>query len=986
MRHWWLLGIRNWRTKPGRTAGAVVAIALGVGVVVWVTCAFESVRLALRYQSWLWLGKSHISVESVYGSGGTVYESIADEVKQLSNVDHVTRRLDCPMRIHVMRPEVSANASIDELIVLPGLEIQAVGIDPENEYYFRDYDKDRFEGQLISSGDTDAAMVERQLADGLGLKLGDRFILQSKPSDTWDYDQRKNAIFRVAALLEHRRVAKRQRPIVVAHIDRVRALTHFRDTIPRVTKIDLILKDSSLAATRKSARQVNVLVSRHGQGFVVTSAEGKLAQFKAAEQQTGFVLLLMSSVALFTGFLIIFSTLSIGMAERAGQLGMLRCLGVTRWQVGTLVLLESVPIGLAGIILGVPVGILLTYFTVKIAPDYVGQLEISYTGLIWAVAGGGVTTLMGALLPMFQAFRMSPLEASRPHMRPPRVMLTWLAFIFGTGMIVGHSLMVHLLQPTRWFIPPYGPLYAVAAVLLLYCGYALMTPGLVYVFGQLAVRVVSGLLAVRYRLLNEQVGRALWRSGVICCGLMVGLSLIISLVVHSESLSKGWNFPKDFFEAFVYMSSLIPHERADQIRRIPGIGQSCMINDRISCHIARGKSLFTFAWSRFIASDPDEFFEVAKLKFVHGNKAEAIAKLKKGGYVLVTPEFTLVKKLSYGDKVLIKMKGGLGRYYSFEIAGVVTSPALDVAATYFNKSGMLANQSVLIAMGTMEDVQRIFKVPKDVSMFLINFDLPEVEVVPAEFKEEFPPVIGKAGAFAGMLKRWGPLMPERSIELDEINRRLGSGSGSASSSGRDAISLLGFFEECLTEGVGLVWSKLSPEQRWQSYREELVMHLLARRGGSSVLTYASVRSLKDQIDRELRRATALVSMIPMVALIIAALGVANLMTANVANRSQQIALLRAVGTTKWQVNRLVIGEALVLGTVGCLMGIALGMHAAHSMSVMTKEIWGFKPVFTIPWGWLGLGVGFTMLICLLAGVLPAMRAARNKIIEALQTT
>ena len=48
MPHWSQLGIRNWRVRPGRTAGGLAAIALGVGVVVWVTCAYESVRRALE--------------------------------------------------------------------------------------------------------------------------------------------------------------------------------------------------------------------------------------------------------------------------------------------------------------------------------------------------------------------------------------------------------------------------------------------------------------------------------------------------------------------------------------------------------------------------------------------------------------------------------------------------------------------------------------------------------------------------------------------------------------------------------------------------------------------------------------------------------------------------------------------------------------------------------------------------------------------------
>src|SRR5687768_18335605 len=93
MKHWSQLGIRNWLVKPGRTAGALAAIALGVGVVIWVTCAYESVRLALMDQVWFWTGRSHLSVESVYGAEGTVSQALVPKLKDLPNVERVTYRL-----------------------------------------------------------------------------------------------------------------------------------------------------------------------------------------------------------------------------------------------------------------------------------------------------------------------------------------------------------------------------------------------------------------------------------------------------------------------------------------------------------------------------------------------------------------------------------------------------------------------------------------------------------------------------------------------------------------------------------------------------------------------------------------------------------------------------------------------------------------------------------------------------------------------------
>ena len=76
----------------------------------------------------------------------------------------------------------------------------------------------------------------------------------------------------------------------------------------------------------------------------------------------------------------------------------------------------------------------------------------------------------------------------------------------------------------------------------------------------------------------------------------------------------------------------------DTVIRVGGIGESCLVNPNIRCTIY-GKGLFNFPISLFIAGDPNEFFRIANLEFVAGNKEEAIAKLRRGGYVLVTPEF-----------------------------------------------------------------------------------------------------------------------------------------------------------------------------------------------------------------------------------------------------------------------------------------------------------------------------------------------------------
>ena len=997
MRHWWQLGMRNWRVKPGRTAGALGAIALGVGVVIWVTCAHESVRLALRDQVWFWIGRSHLAVESVYSAQGTVYQSIADDVAALPNVAHVTYRLKLRALLEKL-PEPShpsdtrtprgRHASDDfpeegepwDSPSPPANEVQVIGVLPELETAFRDYGEDRITGRMLTPEDTDAAVVDYKLADQLGLEIGDRFVLRATALNPEDVPTETTATFTVVGLLEHRRIAQQQRPVVMTRLDRVQPLAGYDRAPRRVTRIDMILHDTTQRELVNTERRVSALVAKHQQGFLVSNARGKMAQVEAAENQTRFLLLVVSTVALFIAFFIILSTLSMGMVERIGQLGTLRCLGMTRFQVCMLVLAEAIPLGVAGVLLGIPVGLALGKLSVLIAPEYIGHFAISRPGLILALVGGGVTTLAGAMLPMLQALRVSPLAAARPQAQPTPSVLTWVALVVGAAMIWRHCWMLETLPTNQWF-KPYNTLEGVG---LLYLGYALIVPALVRVVGVLAVRVAAVVLRLRSRLLSDQVGRAVWRSSAICCGLMVGLSLIVTLAVHSESMSAGWDFPKQFCEAFIYVLPPVKRPVADQARQIPGVAESCLVNTSINV-TTQGRGLFNFPFSMFVAGEPDEFFNIAKLEFVEGNLEDAIAKLKRGGYILVTPEFVRSKRIGYGEKVFVKQGALFGRWTQFEIAGVVTSPALHITANYFNAGDMLVSQSVHVVLGTINDARKVFQVPDEVSLVLVNFDLPETEP-PPEFAADQPPDWRNPVETAKQIIAWRSLLPQRQAEIDELERQLASAQEAAGTHTRwTQMVMARLFRDALSDVAGQ-WSQRTPAQRWRIFREGLVMRLVAWRTGATTSQHASVRALKLQIDHDLRRATQLFAAIPMVALLVAALGVGNLMMANVTNRTRQIAMLRAVGATRWQVTRLVIGEAIVLSTLGSTVGIALGIHAAWGIRQIVMGVWGYEPQWTIPWTWISWGVGFTLLVCLIAGLIPARRAARNNIIDALQTT
>jgi putative ABC transport system permease protein len=116
-----------------------------------------------------------------------------------------------------------------------------------------------------------------------------------------------------------------------------------------------------------------------------------------------------------------------------------------------------------------------------------------------------------------------------------------------------------------------------------------------------------------------------------------------------------------------------------------------------------------------------------------------------------------------------------------------------------------------------------------------------------------------------------------------------------------------------------------------------------------------------------------------VALIVGAVGVANTMIISVLERRSEIGLRRALGATKGQVRTQFLSEAVILALVGGTAGVAAG--ALATILYATTKSW---TVVVPVQAWVG-GIAAATLIGAMAGLLPALRAARMSPTEALRT-
>ena len=136
-------------------------------------------------------------------------------------------------------------------------------------------------------------------------------------------------------------------------------------------------------------------------------------------------------------------------------------------------------------------------------------------------------------------------------------------------------------------------------------------------------------------------------------------------------------------------------------------------------------------------------------------------------------------------------------------------------------------------------------------------------------------------------------------------------------------------------------------------------------------------SQQSQVDQILLAINALLGL----ALVIALLGIANTLALSVIERVREIGMLRAVGMTRGQARLMVLLESVVVAAFGAFLGIVLGL--VFGLAAATALPDSVVTIVSVPVGTL-ITIAVVALLCgVIAGLLPARRAARLDLLDAI---
>ena len=312
-------------------------------------------------------------------------------------------------RIRAVSPRSITSGMISSPRKSSGVKIY--GIIPGRELLVTRHDSLITEGSYFESGLKNPIVIGKELANVLKVKLNSKVVLTFQ-------DRENNLVagaFRVAGMLETTAPAINKATAYILMED----FTRIAELEEGVHEVALFLENpESEAAVLEDIR------SAHPDLLVESWREisPDLELFLSMTDSILWVLIGIIMIALIFG---IINTMLMAVLERYRELGMLMAIGMNKWRIYMMIVIETIFLSLVGGPAGILLGLITMYWLgiqgIDLSAYSEGLREYGYSSIlypyienstyVYVTAGVIITALLGALYPAYKAVRLNPTEA-----------------------------------------------------------------------------------------------------------------------------------------------------------------------------------------------------------------------------------------------------------------------------------------------------------------------------------------------------------------------------------------------------------------------------------------------------------------------------------------------------------------------------------------------------------------------------------------------
>ena len=152
---------------------------------------------------------------------------------------------------------------------------------------------------------------------------------------------------------------------------------------------------------------------------------------------------------------------------------------------------------------------------------------------------------------------------------------------------------------------------------------------------------------------------------------------------------------------------------------------------------------------------------------------------------------------------------------------------------------------------------------------------------------------------------------------------------------------------------------------------------------------SSNESTTKDINKNFNNITLMLSILGVIVLIVAAIGIINTMIMAVHERTKSIGVMKSLGASSFDILSMFLFQSAIIGFIGSIIGslISFGLFKLISYSVeqiLLKQGFSLSLLGNIPWWLIVATIAFSVIISLLAGIYPAVKASKLDPIEALR--